>query len=336
MNKESERLKNLREHGSLGDRAAAPSPSLGEPPDGWRSRAETLVASYSSMIASAKGHKAPTHITDKITLDHGEIALEILAVMLNASPTAAQEGESQKQRASELEEWVLKHPGDAAFELANYRYELAALRKKSGAQVYEALKQIVDGDTDPAFGLPATKGLFHEAAPTWMQQAHIALEEYETSLAAAQGQKADPRVWLVWSNEHTAWWKPGCLGYTGDVDKAGRYTLADARKHANSGQMGGRCARCEHLPNEVVTPAPEFFASPVPASGWVKCSERMPERGETVLVLCKGQWCGPIAIARLWAFGQWGLAANGEGDSLNPEDVTDWMPLPAAPKGETE
>lgn len=31
MNKESERLKNLREHGSLGDRATAPSPSLGEP-----------------------------------------------------------------------------------------------------------------------------------------------------------------------------------------------------------------------------------------------------------------------------------------------------------------
>ena len=43
-------------------------------------------------------------------------------------PTPEAAETSQVQRASELEEWVLKHPADAAFELGNYRYELERLR----------------------------------------------------------------------------------------------------------------------------------------------------------------------------------------------------------------
>jgi hypothetical protein len=37
---------------------------------------------------------------------------------------------------------------------------------------------------------------------------------------------ADP--WVVWSFEHNAWWSPARRGYTPDVDRAGRYTRADA------------------------------------------------------------------------------------------------------------
>lgn len=30
--------------------------------------------------------------------------------------------------------------------------------------------------------------------------------------------------YLIWSNEHHAWWRPESRGYTLDVDGAGRYT----------------------------------------------------------------------------------------------------------------
>lgn len=31
-------------------------------------------------------------------------------------------------------------------------------------------------------------------------------------------------LYLVWSNEHRAWWAPGECGYTIELDRAGRYT----------------------------------------------------------------------------------------------------------------
>lgn len=34
--------------------------------------------------------------------------------------------------------------------------------------------------------------------------------------------------YLIWSNEHRAWWRPNSRGYTLDVDKAGRYSRKDA------------------------------------------------------------------------------------------------------------
>jgi hypothetical protein len=35
-------------------------------------------------------------------------------------------------------------------------------------------------------------------------------------------------MWLIWSNEHQAWWGPGNRGYTVYKSKAGRYTIAEA------------------------------------------------------------------------------------------------------------
>jgi hypothetical protein len=34
--------------------------------------------------------------------------------------------------------------------------------------------------------------------------------------------------WLIWSNEHGAWWKPGRNGYTRELAQAGRYGKAEA------------------------------------------------------------------------------------------------------------
>lgn len=59
--------------------------------------------------------------------------------------------------------------------------------------------------------------------------------------------------WLVWSNEHQAWWRPGLLGYTTEIIAAGRYSLEEALECASSRSHTG-------VPPEVVVPSPELIA----------------------------------------------------------------------------
>jgi hypothetical protein len=35
-------------------------------------------------------------------------------------------------------------------------------------------------------------------------------------------------LFLIWSIEHDAWWRPGWMGYTRELAEAGRYTRAEA------------------------------------------------------------------------------------------------------------
>lgn len=35
--------------------------------------------------------------------------------------------------------------------------------------------------------------------------------------------------WVVWSNEHMAWWRPNRCGYCADIRGAGIYTEAEAK-----------------------------------------------------------------------------------------------------------
>jgi len=65
----------------------------------------------------------------------------------------------------------------------------------------------------------------------------------------SQGQK----VWLVFSVEHTAWWRANRSGYTLTREDAGRYTLEEARMLAKQ-----RSPDAEGMPGEIVEPAPEF------------------------------------------------------------------------------
>lgn len=41
-------------------------------------------------------------------------------------------------------------------------------------------------------------------------------------------------VYLVWSHEHGAWWRPNGRGYTTDINRAGRYTREEAIAHSKS------------------------------------------------------------------------------------------------------
>ena len=58
-----------------------------------------------------------------------------------------------------------------------------------------------------------------------------------------------PQVFLVWSNEHAAYWCPNEEGYTRDANKAGRYDLEKASQICNTASYGSI-----GTPNETMLP----------------------------------------------------------------------------------
>ena len=59
-----------------------------------------------------------------------------------------------------------------------------------------------------------------------------------------------PRDYLIWSNEHGAWWGPGERGYVREIARAGRYSKEGAEMI---------CRRANHRPglfNEIAFPGP--------------------------------------------------------------------------------
>src|SRR4051812_5202005 len=45
-------------------------------------------------------------------------------------------------------------------------------------------------------------------------------------------------MYLIWSNEHQAWWMPNHSGYTTISERAGRYTKAQAEQICNGANYG--------------------------------------------------------------------------------------------------
>lgn len=66
----------------------------------------------------------------------------------------------------------------------------------------------------------------------------------------------DP-LYLVWSNEHHAWWKPDERGYTRIIERAGRYARADAITIAS--RRGGGW-QAESNPYEIAIPEADAIA----------------------------------------------------------------------------
>lgn len=60
-------------------------------------------------------------------------------------------------------------------------------------------------------------------------------------------------TWLVWSNEHGAWWGPNRSHYYTDINSAGRYTLEDALAIC---KLRSRVA---DNPEEMIQPSPEWL-----------------------------------------------------------------------------
>jgi hypothetical protein len=69
--------------------------------------------------------------------------------------------------------------------------------------------------------------------------------------------------YLVWSNEHQAWWRPNSAGYSTDVRNAGRYSRAEAIEISGTARNGWR--KPERLPDELAINIqdlpPEIFAA---------------------------------------------------------------------------
>lgn len=60
--------------------------------------------------------------------------------------------------------------------------------------------------------------------------------------------------WMVWSNEHQAWWPKSRCGYVRDEKQAGRFVLDEALEICKNAEPGAR----KGIPNEIPVPAPEL------------------------------------------------------------------------------
>lgn len=56
---------------------------------------------------------------------------------------------------------------------------------------------------------------------------------------------------LIWSNEHTAWWKANSWGYTRTLSEAGLYTLEEA-KQIVEGANAFNWSKKSYIPNELI------------------------------------------------------------------------------------
>jgi len=66
--------------------------------------------------------------------------------------------------------------------------------------------------------------------------------------AGAAARPDDLPPYLIWSNEHGAWWRPNSAGYTSEIERAGRYTRAQAIDQCAYGRDGYTARDC---PSEI-------------------------------------------------------------------------------------
>ncbi len=84
------------------------------------------------------------------------------------------------------------------------------------------------------------------------------------ALAASQSRPATGLVeapWIVWSNEHRAFWAPNRRGYTPRIEKAGRYTKVEAEAICNGANYRANSTIYKDTPPEICMPAPEAFTA---------------------------------------------------------------------------
>ena len=74
--------------------------------------------------------------------------------------------------------------------------------------------------------------------------------------------------------------------------------------------------------------------SPVTPDGWISCSERMPDDGQHVIILCDGAF---VLYAQYRDGEFFDIVRNGdEFFETQSRNVTDWMPLPEPPQQDGE
>lgn len=66
---------------------------------------------------------------------------------------------------------------------------------------------------------------------------------------------------------------------------------------------------------------------------WIKCSEKMPENGKSVLVVIAQDGYTDICVGETYGEGNWMISGEFWYEKSDPA-ITHWMPLPELPKGE--
>lgn len=95
------------------------------------------------------------------------------------------------------------------------------------------------------------------------------------------------------------------------------------------------CRACEHRDDmDFIEDAPTIDAQPVKRgemSEWIRCSERMPEANEDVLVVINPGDYQSIHIGYMYNEGDWMIDGEFWYEEGDPS-ITHWMPLPEPPK----
>ena len=76
----------------------------------------------------------------------------------------------------------------------------------------------------------------------------VASVNVDNAVQAEKSKQADSR-WLIWSNEHRAWWKAGHHGYTTSKLEAGKYTQQEA---VNIVRQANFYLKDDDIPNEAM------------------------------------------------------------------------------------
>jgi hypothetical protein len=63
-------------------------------------------------------------------------------------------------------------------------------------------------------------------------------------------ERPEHKLWLIWSNEHRAWWAPLSCGYVFDKAKAGRYGFEQAVEICKQANYDPQAC----VPNETMIP----------------------------------------------------------------------------------
>lgn len=64
--------------------------------------------------------------------------------------------------------------------------------------------------------------------------------KYRANEPKKEGPATMADAYLIWSNEHRAWWRPNSAGYTIQVADAGRYSLGEALSICRTARDGWR------------------------------------------------------------------------------------------------
>ncbi|HGC5212975.1 TPA: DUF551 domain-containing protein [Escherichia coli] len=132
---------------------------------------------------------------------------------------------------------------------------------------------------------------------------NIERRAYEIALASLE---AEPVVYM-WDSERK------------DIDAPGYYRTEHlVFAESSVKQWGGRVV-------------PLYTAQPVPVTpdGWISCSERMPDDGQHVIILCDGAF---VLYAQYRDGEFFDVVRNGEEFfETQSRNVTHWMPLPEPP-----